>query len=379
MPRFWTSTTPTIRPRSTGRIPVLACLLVFAVTAAVVYRWGCGGWLPVRANPAYSATAYVVQHASQTVAESRLPLACTNTDPRRAEENANGLAERYVQDRRADWRRQTEEPCLKARAAIEQAQRDLAKSEAELDAFRKDVARAAKVSPPAGPTMVDNPAWLDLNSVLTKLERRHEQLLVERTPLHPLVRDVVRQIDDVKKQMVGVPRQIEGKLPANLPETKPTLDPQQQRRLAELTAAVDASRQACEAADTAEKQTLAAQQGGPQYSIVYATAVEILTPGNHDLLRLIGTTLAAGLLMAFGLGFVGAGRTVEPLSGSIAQVQTDSRAPVLGTIPADLPVANVAAVSRHQSRVRQTLIAVGVLLMLAAPAAAILGIAGIRG
>jgi len=34
-------------------------------------------------------------------------------------------------------------------------------------------------------------------------------------------------------------------------------------------------------------------------------------------------------------------------------------------------------VSRHQSRVRRTLIAVGVLLMVAAPAAALLGIVGI--
>ena len=52
--------------------------------------------------------------------------------------------------------------------------------------------------------MVDNPAWLDLNSALTKLQRRQEQLLVNCTPLHPLVRDVVRQIEDVKKQMARV-------------------------------------------------------------------------------------------------------------------------------------------------------------------------------
>ena len=128
----------------------------------------------------------------------------------------------------------------------------------------------------------------------------------------------------------------------------------------------------------AEKQALAAQQDGPQYSIVYATtAVELPTPGNQDLLRLIGTTLAAGLLMSFGLGFVGMGKTLEPVSGSVAQVQRDSRVPVLGTIPADNPIGEVAAVSRHQLRVRRTLIAVGVLLMVAAPAASLLGIVGI--
>ena len=83
---------------------------------------------------------------------------------------------------------------------------------------------------------------------------------------------------------------------------------QEQQELAELTAAVESSRQACEAAEAAEKRALAMQQAGPQYSVVYAEADEIPPTPDYGFWRLIGTTLVAGMLMAFGVGFVGRGR-----------------------------------------------------------------------
>ena len=111
---------------------MLSCLLMFALTASIVYRWGCEVWSPTNPNPTYTATAYVVQRPSQTAGEIRIPLAYTDDNPRHAEEVANSLAERYVQDRRAEWRRQTERPCLRAHEATEQARREHAQNEAQL-------------------------------------------------------------------------------------------------------------------------------------------------------------------------------------------------------------------------------------------------------
>ena len=141
--------------------------------------------------------------------------------------------------------------------------------------------------------------------------------------------------------------------------------------------AVESSRQACETTEAAERQSLAAQQAAPQYSIVYAATVEIPPPSNYGFWRLIGTTLVAGLLMACGIGFVGVAAAIEPLSGSVAQVQADARVPVVGVIPADDPAPNAAVLSRHKTRVRRTLIALGLLMMAACPAAAVWGVLGI--
>ena len=64
--------------------------------------------------------------------------------------------------------------------------------------------------------MIDNPQWLDLHRQMAKLQQRYEELLLDRTSLHPLVQDMAVQIEDLKQQMAAVPRQIAGKLPAAL-------------------------------------------------------------------------------------------------------------------------------------------------------------------
>ena len=93
--------------------------------------------------------------------------------------------------------------------------------------------------------------------------------------------------------------------------------------------------------------------------------------------RLVWTALVAGVLMACGVGSVSTGASIEPPVGSVAQVQAAAMAPVVGTIPADKPVPNPAKLSRRQSRLRRTLVAMGLMLIAACPAAAIWGIMGL--
>jgi hypothetical protein len=388
----WKHASPMVRPLSSRWAPALLCVLVLVLTAIVVYRWGSEYWTPTSHQPTYTATAYVAER-SQT-RESRIPVVSSADDPQRAEETANALADRYVRKRREDWSRRTDGPCLNARAAAESARRELAKNESQLAAFRRQMTEAAeaatkKPETPLPPSMVDNPEWVELDGRLQKLQRRHDGLLVDRTPLHPAVQDVAVQIDDLKQQMATIPRQVPGEKAQTPegPELQPAENPAlaasdlvskaDQEKLDELTAAVEAGRRTCVEAEAAEKQALAQQQAGPQYSIEDAQVVEVPPPPDYGWWRLLATTLVAGVLMASGVGSMTAAAGIDPPAGSIAQVQSAAGAPVVGVIPAEDPIPDPSKLSRRRSRLRKALAAIGLLLMAACPLAAFWGVLGI--
>jgi hypothetical protein len=396
----WTRPSHTIRPRLDRKTPVLLCVVIFGLTATIVYRWGRESWVPADAKPTYAATSYVVESGLKTAGgEVRIPIAYTDADGRHAEQAANALADRYVDDRHANWRRRTEGPCSMAREAVATARQKQAENEARLSEFQRELAEAAARPQPAAPVlekplpppMIDNLDWLDLDRQLTDLERQRDRLLVDRTALHPAVQDVSARIDDLKRQMAAIPRQIPDML-SSTPKSEPTdeaskateavaandrITEQDQRKLDDLTAAVETSRQAYQQAEAAEKQALSRQQAGPRYSVVYARAVEIPPTPDYSWRRLLWTTLVAGVLMAFGVGSVSTGSSIEPSAASVEQVRADTCAAVVGMVPADDPVADPAAVHRCQSQARRGMIAVGLILMVACPLAAIWGVLGL--
>jgi hypothetical protein len=402
MSRLWKHVPRTVRPRSARRTPVLFCLLAFGLTAIIVYRWGYENWHPVNPRPTYAATAYVVQRpheaaSPQAAGEVRIPITQRDDDPGRAEEAANAGADRYVQERRAEWKRRMEGPYLKAHAAAEKARREQRQAEDRLEAFRRQMAEAAKPqadaeqrAKPSLP-MTDNPQWLDLDRQLAELQQRRDNLLVDRTPQHPAVQDVTGRIEDLQHQIAGVPKQIpkstpspagkgaegEGGVTSERATAASAISEPDQAKLSQLSTAVEAARQACKKAEAAERRALAEQQTGPQCAVVYAHVVEIPPTPDYGWRRLLWTTLVAGVLMAFGVGSVSAGARLEPSVGSAAQVQAAARAVVVGTIPADDPVPQPAKLSRRQWRRRRTLVALGLLLIVACPAAAVWGIMGI--
>ncbi len=152
---------------------------------------------------------------------------------------------------------------------------------------------------------------------------------------------------------------------------------QGQNKLNELTAAVETTGRACRQAEAAEKQARNAQRAGPQYSVVYAQAVEIQPMSDQGWRRLMGTTLMAGLLMALGTGSLSAGAGIEPPVASAAEVQAATGVPIVATIPAANPLADPRTLSRRRTRVRRTFLAIGLILIAAAPLAAIWGVLGI--
>ena len=277
---------------------------------------------------------------------------------------------------------------LEGPPAAEKARRDLAESESRLDTFRRQLADAA-AKPPAAvqqqekplPPMIDNPEWLDLNSQLTDLQRRHDRLLVDRTPLHPAVQDAVMRIEDLKRRMAAIPQQVVGKQPENpaTPDLGPPpnqIAPQDQAKLVEMTAAAQKARWVCDQAEAAEKQALQEQQAGPLYTVECAQVVTTPPPPDYGWQRLIWTTFVASVLMAFGVGSLSVGTNIEPPAASVADVQADANVAVVGTIPADDPASDPSMIHR-QRRVRRTLIAIGLILIVVCPMVAIWGVNGI--
>ncbi len=297
----------TVRPRSARRMPVPLCLLVFCLTAIVVYGWGKEIWIPSTGKAKQTATAYVVERAKAGQSDLRIPMAATDDDLRRAEAAANARADDYVKDRRADWQRRTARTCHDTRQAVEQAQREHAQNEDRLEAFRRQLAGATtpqttsplqqKSSPRQA--MIDNPKWVDLNGRLSKLQRRRESLLIDRTPAHPAVEDVTVQIKDLQRQIATIPRQIASatsakpEIPATPLLENDSITSQDAKKLDGLKAAVESARLAFQQAAAAEKQARDAQNAGPQYSLVYARAAEISPTPDYGWQRLMYTTLVA--------------------------------------------------------------------------------------
>ena len=400
----WIRPQQTVRPRANGRIPVLLCLLVAGMTAVVVYRWGYEKWLPVRAKPTYTATVYVVEHPHKaaTVGRAdiggdrfdessavgiRVPFVNTDADPQRARETADSMAELYVGDRRKEWRSRVEEQRIEARRSVEQARWEHDENVARLKAFEQKLRYAdakqssATTDVKSRPSMVTNPRWLELERQSAELIRHREELLVDRTHFHPAVHEVSDKIVEIERRMADIPREIpdsqaEAEIEASRRRVAERLEKEYQRRLAELTATVEQTRNACEGAELAERRAMQRMQSGPQYSVECARVVENPPPVDYGWRRLMWTTLAAGLMMAFGAGSLSLGAGIEPSVATAAEVRAKTGKSIIGTIPADDPAPDTTEIGR-QRRIRHTTIVLGLLLMLSCPAVAIWGVLGI--
>lgn len=364
-----------------GKRPIWFSLVAAGLVVGIVCRWGYERQNPVDPHPMYTATAYVIgQDRPDRPEEVPIPIACTDADPLRVEEIADALAERYVEDRRIEWQQQADEPYREAQKAVENAQRELADSQARLEEFHQTLAAQA-LRPPTTespkPAMADNPEWLVLDRQLRVLRQRREELLTNRTPLHPAVQNLTVQIEALERQIDDVPRQIAEKL-ADVPDKGPALSTpemadQDREQLEELVVAVEQNLQACKRAEAAEQEVLAAREAGPEYTVVEAKAVAAEATSEPARWPLWATTLVAGALMAFGVGAASTGAGIDPPVGTVGQVQAAARAPVLGVIRADRSTADPEKLSLAASKKRRALIALGLILMAACPVAAVWG------
>jgi hypothetical protein len=385
-----------LRRRSFGMAQIALCILVFGLTASAVCYWGAMNWTPSDSGPALVAAA-------------------------------QDLAERQAGERREAWQRDAEESCQKARQSVEEARREHEKSTAQLEACHRQMREAAEAvkkkqklaemaekqlaaaraqaaarqqEKPKLP-QIANPAWLELDRKLADLKLNRDQLLVDRTPLHPIVREVQDDMDEVQRQMDAIPRQIpdpKAKSTAKVEPLKPSNHPDgstqkaaelalkeqaanelaakaNRQKLSELTAAVEKARQAMEKAEISEQQAAQARENEPQFAVEPAQVVIPPQEVDQGWKRLLWTTLMASVLMTAGVGSWSFGRTIEPPVASLAEVHADLDVPIVGLISAGDTLPSPEAIER-QWRMRHTSIAVGLVLMAACPVVAVLGVVG---
>ena len=78
----------------------------------------------------------------------------------------------------------------------------------EGDLAAESIARPAAVAAASKPAVSDNPAPLELATRLTELRRRHAELLIDRTPLHPEVQNVATKIAALEEQLATLAKSV---------------------------------------------------------------------------------------------------------------------------------------------------------------------------
>jgi hypothetical protein len=323
----------TVRPRAKVGVPLALCALIFAITATVIGRWGRERWVPVNQQTTYTATA----HALEKATGAATPFTITDVDRQRAKELASALAGRYAADRAAEWRKSREPDYWKARELAEKARQEYRENADRLAVFERQRREAAELMTKANrpgtlqPAVIDNPRWTDLQRQISDLERQRRQLLVDRTPLHPAVLEVEERLTDARKQLAATPKQIPSNyirtaVPADAKASAPTpVDEvgakKSRRELDRLTAAIETSRLARKEAEQAEKRTRQELKAAPQFVFERPEAVQNPPQVDYGWRRLIWTTIAASLLMAFGFASVGFGSSIEPAVANIEEIE----------------------------------------------------------
>ncbi|MDY0168444.1 MAG: hypothetical protein RBS80_17985 [Thermoguttaceae bacterium] len=155
--------------------------------------------------------------------EMRIRLSYTDHDRERASALLLAVAGEYAETFRREWRRRTEKAHTGAAMAAEEARREWQHAETQrqefIDQLLREQERKAndhspvhsppmQVSPPVPAFQVENPEWSRLRQRLAWLQRRHAELLVDRTPAHPEVQALDDELVEAQQALSGVPQWI---------------------------------------------------------------------------------------------------------------------------------------------------------------------------
>ncbi len=292
----------------------------------------------------------------------------------------------------------------KAQKTLDQARQEVLRANARLDAFLeyelkpkfsevdKDqtppdcgtewdspIFAARKSGQSPEPLMVDNPQWLALSEQLDRMIQHRQQLLIDRTPIHPEVEESENRISAMRQEMSFIPRKIPGEWPAEEIRKEQVVSAAETPEVSEIKPADETIAERAEAAEKYRQLKAAVEQTVKLYDqVVLAerqawqeslqkpqplhpqpnTPCEIAQGANHGTGRATAALLA-GLLGVAGVGMVVAGATMEPTLNSVEQVRAVAAAPVVGIIPALGPRV------RRRSMLRAAVILGGVLLIAA--------------
>jgi len=155
-------------------------------------------------------------------------IECTyDTDPTAAVAIANRLAEQFAESVRLRQKAEAGKAHRQAQQAVVKTRKKLTEAQGRLDRFLQeclqpvktpaaaDSDRSAAAGKPAG--LKANPDRVALRRQLDHARQYRAQLLIDRTPLHPMVRATDVEISDLEKRLAAIPHELVP-APGNLAE-----------------------------------------------------------------------------------------------------------------------------------------------------------------
>lgn len=388
-----------VRSPASPRVAVLLGLLVFGLTAVAVYRWGQEHLYRAASPGLHTATAYVVRNvapnslgATNAMPSIRTPFSASHHDPQMAVETANAQANGYADECRLAWRRDMEKLIQESRQAVEKARAEYRDGIGRLDAFRGELRQAmeqakariaADLRKPSEPSMIENPERRDPERRLSELRRQREQLLVDRTPLHPAIHEIDVKIAEVEEQLEAIPRRISDPTPRPASDVGDALQAEERamehiaasnrQMLDALTALATKAEENCRAAEESLEDLLRQSQEEPRWVVQYAEAASGELPASTGSRRLFWTATLASAMMACGIAFLSIGGNIETPVEDVEQLESDLGVPVFATFPTEGPSSDPEKIHRRV-RMRSAILAAGIVLLASGPAAAFWGI-----
>lgn len=305
----------------------------------------------------------------------QISIGYTGEDPDRVVRLVNGLAEQYAGDRRRSLEATARQSYHHARQAAETARQQFLAAGSRLEEFlqrhfqehQSPAAAMSTLRPPPAPSaepglpMIDNPHWVELDHQREELARHRAELLVERTPLHPEVRDVELRIAQLEQRLEGMPRQIPNRQSHRPDPSRPPLDgpktepppvdspsastypvlpgptPQEQTEAAQsflvLKQQADQAQQEYQRLAQVERQAWQRQLQVPNIQVLPAQRCEVSRRSGHSA-RLILAALASGLALAIGAGMISTGLGGDRPYNTLAEAQAGLPLAIVGAVPA---------------------------------------------
>ena len=278
-----------------------------------------------------------------------LTIRYTGGDADRVRRLVNGLAMRFGQQHAAQIDATFGKASRQAHAATEEAERAYQQARSQLSDFleRQIAAEPPAAEPsvapplePVKPSVVDNPQWLEIKTQLDTLKDQRQQLLVNRTPLHPEVLALDERIAETSGRLAAIPRQtpLASTSPVSEPPAAPPAQTEPERpsigqELLDLQAAVRESRERYDQCQEAERITIENQKSAPKVELRLADKCSLVADG-RIVPRIAFLALAAAAAMAIAAGIIASGANVDPLLMTLAEVEAASPVPVVGVLPA---------------------------------------------
>lgn len=361
--------------------------------------------------------------------EVTVSITYTDQSPHYPARLVNTLAESFAAECRAEWKQQADWTHAKARETSEYAEQEFLQAKARLEEFSRqhietqqtgppaqtddasqgqtdglrstsaetqqpDLQTAAPAFPPhaANQPLVDNPQWIELNQRLTALKRRRADLLVDRTPLHPEVREIELRIDALTRQLSAIPRKTPGERAGRPPAADRAPDPQgppqptdpppmtspplsdpvepspdplapqpiaAAREFHTLKEAADRATEAYLQAVQLERRAWEQCQREPRIELDLAQPSPAPTPPARLQLTLLWAALGSALAVTAGVGMISVGAAIQPPFRTVAQVRTALPVPIVGIVPETHPENRPQTPRLRFSLARTTLIVGG--------------------